>query len=288
MTTGAVVNAMSVDVEDYFHANALSAAAPRGAWESFPSRVEANTHRLLDLFAGMGVRVTCFVLGWVADRHPALVHRIVADGHELASHGYGHRLIYSQSPAEFREDVRRSKHLLESLGGVEVRGYRAPSFSVVDRSQWALDVLIEEGFVYDASIFPIRHDTYGIPGAPRHPHVIARDAGQILEVPCSTARVAGTNLPVAGGGYFRLLPFAWTRWGIGRVNRREGRPVIFYLHPWEIDPAQPRLPVGARSRLRHYTNLGRTEARLRRLCGEFSFGRVADVVAGMLPGRVTA
>ena len=217
-------NAMTVDVEDYFHANALSEAAPREHWDAFPSRVEANTNRLLDQFATAGVHVTCFVLGWVAERHPALVRRIVADGHELASHGYWHRLIYTQTPDEFREDVRHSKRLLEDLGGVAVSGYRAPCFSVVERSLWALDVLIEEGFTYDASVFPIRHDTYGIPGAPRHPHVIARDRGRIFEVPCSTARVAGTNLPVAGGGYFRLLPYGWTRWGIGHVNVREGAP----------------------------------------------------------------
>jgi polysaccharide deacetylase family protein (PEP-CTERM system associated) len=273
----AATNAMTVDVEDYFHANALAAAAPREQWDTLPSRVESNTHRVLDRFAQTGVRVTCFVLGWVAERHPALVRRIVSEGHELASHGYWHRLIYSQTPEEFREDVRRSRRLLEDLGGVAVAGYRAPSFSVVERSLWALDVLIGEGYRYDASIFPIHHDTYGIPGAPRHPHAIDREAGRIFEVPTSTARIGGTNLPVAGGGYFRLLPYAWTRWGITRVNRREQRPVVFYIHPWELDPDQPRLPVGALSRLRHYSNLHACEGRLARLLRDFRFGPVREV-----------
>jgi polysaccharide deacetylase family protein (PEP-CTERM system associated) len=279
---------MTVDVEDYFHANALSAAAPRDRWDSFPSRIEANTHRLLDRFAAAGVRVTCFVLGWAAERHPGLVRRIVSDGHELASHGFWHRLIYTQTPDEFREDIRRSKRLLEDLGGVAVAGYRAPSFSVVERSRWALDVLGEEGFTYDSSVFPIRHDTYGIPDAPRHPHVVdltsggisdaARSGpGRIFEVPASTVRVASTNVPVAGGGYFRLLPYGWTRWGIGRVNAREGRPVVFYLHPWEVDPDQPRLPVGALSRFRHYRNLDTCDARLARLLRDFSWAPVRQV-----------
>jgi len=242
------------------------------------SRVVANTGRLLDLFDEFDVRSTFFVLGWVAERHPALVRAIVARGHELASHGYAHRLVYSQTPAEFREDVRRAKGLLEDAGGVAVHGYRAPSFSVTSRSLWALDVLLEEEYRYDASIFPIRHDRYGIPDAPRWPHAIERPAGRVYEVPGSTVRLGGTNLPVAGGGYFRILPYAWTRFGISRVNRTERQPVVFYLHPWEIDADQPRLSAGALSRFRHYRNLHKTESRLRRLMRDFTFAPVASVL----------
>jgi len=244
------------------------------------SRVVANTERLLRLFDEFDVRGTFFVLGWVAERHPSLVQKIVARGHELASHGYGHRLVYSQTPDEFRTDVRRAKRLLEDAGGVEVRGYRAPSFSVTSRSLWALDVLLEEQYRYDASIFPIRHDRYGIPDAPRWPHAIDRPAGRVYEVPGSTVRFGGTNLPVAGGGYFRVLPYAWTRFGISRVNRMERQPVVFYLHPWEIDPDQPRLPAGVLSRFRHYRNLHQTENRLRRLMSDFQFAPLASVLPG--------
>jgi len=275
-----MVNAMTVDVEDYFQVSAFDDVVSRDSWPDMESRVVANTERLLDLFDEFGVRGTFFVLGWVADRHPALVRTIVSRGHELASHGYGHRLVYTQTPNEFREDVRRAKHLLEDTGGVEVRGYRAPSFSVTSRSLWALDVLLEEEYRYDASIFPIRHDRYGIPDAPRWPHAIDRPAGRVYEVPGSTVRLGGTNLPVAGGGYFRILPYAWARFGIARVNRSERQPIVFYLHPWEIDPAQPRLPAGMLSCFRHYRNLHKTESRLRRLMRDFQFGPLASVLPG--------
>ena len=273
-----MVNAMTVDVEDYFQVSAFDDVVSRDAWAGMESRVVANTDRLLDLFDEFDVRSTFFVLGWVAERHPALVRAIVARGHELASHGYAHRLVYSQTPAEFREDVRRAKGLLEDAGGVAVHGYRAPSFSVTSRSLWALDVLLEEEYRYDASIFPIRHDRYGIPDAPRWPHAIERPAGRVYEVPGSTVRLGGTNLPVAGGGYFRILPYAWTRFGISRVNRTERQPVVFYLHPWEIDADQPRLSAGALSRFRHYRNLHKTESRLRRLMRDFAFAPVASVL----------
>jgi len=269
---------MTVDVEDYFQVSAFDNVVSRDAWAGMESRVVANTGRLLDLFDEFDVRSTFFVLGWVAERHPALVRAIVARGHELASHGYAHRLVYSQTPAEFREDVRRAKGLLEDAGGVAVHGYRAPSFSVTSRSLWALDVLLEEEYRYDASIFPIRHDRYGIPDAPRWPHAIERPAGRVYEVPGSTVRLGGTNLPVAGGGYFRILPYAWTRFGISRVNRTERQPVVFYLHPWEIDADQPRLSAGALSRFRHYRNLHKTESRLRRLMRDFTFAPVASVL----------
>lgn len=285
MSPGSVTNAMSVDVEDYFHVSALAGVAPRDRWESFPRRVEANTDRLLALFDEHGVKATFFVLGWVAERHPGLVRRIVGGGHELASHGTWHQLVYDLSPDEFREDVRCARRGLEDTAGVRVRGYRAPSYSITKRSLWALDVLADEGYTYDASIFPIHHDRYGIPDAPRH--VYRHDhAGGLAEVPPSTVRVLGQNLPIAGGGYFRLLPYWWTRWGIARVNTAEGRPVVFYLHPWEIDPDQPRLPASALSRLRHYRNLHRTESRLRTLCSQFRFAPVADLLARELSSGV--
>lgn len=301
-----IVNALTVDVEDYFQVSAFEHVVARERWGEYPSRVVANTDRLLDLFAGRDVRATFFVLGWVADREPALVRRIAAAGHEIASHGYGHRLIYEQTPEEFREDVRRARALLEAVSGQAVVGYRAPSFSITERSLWALDVLIEEGYAWDASIFPIRHDRYGIPSAPRHAfrvHAGVSRAGtlaaqgfrlrnasadspepsaqavspaiSLLEIPASTVRVAGVNLPIGGGGYFRLLPYAWTRRGIRRLNQVEQKPAVFYLHPWEVDPDQPRLAAGWRSRFRHYRNLDRTEGRLRRLLGDFSFGTIS-------------
>jgi polysaccharide deacetylase family protein (PEP-CTERM system associated) len=276
----ALINAMTVDVEDYFHVSVFDDVMPRERWPSLESRVTANTGRLLDLFDRFGVRGTFFVLGWVGERHPSLVKAIVCRGHELASHGYAHRLVYGQTPQAFRDDVRRAKALLEDAAGVQVRGYRAPSFSVTRQSLWALDVLLDEGYSYDASIFPIRHDRYGIPDAPRWPHAMKTPAGQIFEVPGSTVRVAGTNLPVAGGGYFRILPYAWTRWGIRRVNTVENQPVVFYLHPWEIDPGQPRLPASALGRFRHYRNLHKTEARLEALMRDFRFAPLNAVLTG--------
>ena len=220
---GDVVNAMSVDVEDYFQVNAFDSVVSRDRWENLESRVTRNTDRLLGLFEAGGVTATFFVLGWVAERFPSLVAAIAKQGHEVASHGYAHRLIYNQTPEAFRDDVRRAKDLLESATGVHVDGFRAPSYSITERTLWALDVLIEEGYRYDASIFPIRHDRYGMPSSPRHPHVLTRDGGSLVEAPASTVRLAGMNLPVAGGGYFRIFPYAWTRWGIRRINRGEGQ-----------------------------------------------------------------
>ena len=279
----ALTNAMTVDVEDYFHVSVFDEVVPRERWPSMESRVVASTERLLDLFAEFEVRGTFFVLGWVAERYGSLVRTIATRGHEVASHGYGHRLVYTQTPEAFREDVKRAKGLLEDASGTAVRGYRAPSFSVTRRSLWALDVLWDEGYRYDASIFPIRHDRYGIPDAPRWPHSMATAGGQIFEVPGSTVRLGGANLPVAGGGYFRILPYGWTRWGIGRVNEVERQPVIFYLHPWEIDPGQPRLPASALGRFRHYRNLDKTERRLRALMRDFDFAPLNTVLAGCAP-----
>ena len=298
-----IVNAMTVDVEDYYQVSAFASVVSRDRWGEYESRVAANTDRLLSLFAEAGVRATFFVLGWVAERDPELVRRIAVAGHEIASHGYGHQLVYDQRPEQFREDVRRAKSVLEAATGRPVVGYRAPSFSITRRSLWAVDVLIEEGFIWDASIFPIRHDRYGIPSAPRHPFWIrhgttvelgwpafasrlgmaSKDgpetrARSLLEIPASTIRLGGTNFPIGGGGYFRLLPYVWTEWGFGRVNRLEGRPVWFYLHPWEVDPDQPRFNAGWLSRFRHYRNLDRTEDRLRRLLSEFRFGTVGSAI----------
>jgi polysaccharide deacetylase family protein (PEP-CTERM system associated) len=278
MPSPVVTNALTVDVEDYYQVSAFERVVARDRWHEYESRVAANTDRLLGIFADAGVRATFFVLGWVAERDPAIVRRIAAAGHEVASHGYGHRLVYDQSPAEFREDVRRAKDVLQVAIGRPAVGYRAPSFSIVERSLWALDVLIEEGFAYDASIFPIRHDRYGIPNAPRQPHWVRRKGGRILEIPGTTVRYLGTNFPVAGGGYFRLLPYWWTKQGIARVNVTEGRPAVFYLHPWEVDPAQPRLRASLLSRFRHYRNLGETERRLRRLLVDFRFGPIAETI----------
>ena len=274
-----ILNAMTIDVEDYFQVSAFDEVVSRESWEDMPSRVVANTKRLLEIFDSAGIKATFFMLGWVADRNPALVSEIAAAGHELASHGYGHRLVYDQSRDAFREDVRRAKGVIETLGGQPVRGYRAPSYSITKKSLWALDVLAEEGYSYDASIFPIRHDRYGIPDAPRHPYVVGNNGHPLTEAPPSTVRVAGTNLPIAGGGYFRLLPYWWTRWGIAQLNEKEKRPAIFYLHPWEIDPAQPRLDASALSRFRHYRNLDQTLPRLTRLLAEFKFGTLAEVLA---------
>ncbi|MGH9409026.1 MAG: XrtA system polysaccharide deacetylase [Vicinamibacterales bacterium] len=275
----AIVNAMTIDVEDYFHVSVFDGLVGRHEWDRFESRVTANTERLLGIFAEAGVRSTFFILGWVAERHPRLVQRIAAGGHEIASHGYEHRLIYDQTPEAFRQDVRKAKQILEDAGGQQVRGYRAPSYSVTPKSLWALDVLLQEGYRYDSSIFPIRHDRYGIPLSARAPYPIERPSGTLIEVPGSATRVGPMNLPVAGGGYFRILPYWWTRWGIARVNRREGRPAIFYLHPWEIDPDQPRLKAGRLGRFRHYRHLDQTESRLRQLLKDFRFDTVETLVA---------
>jgi len=275
-----VVNAMTVDVEDYYHVSAFDRTVFRSDWEAMEARVERNTRRLLDLLERFDVRGTFFVLGCVAERHPDLVRAIASHGHEVASHGYGHRLVYEQLPAEFRDDVRRAKRMLEDIVGVPVVGYRAPSYSITGRSLWALDILVDEGHEYDSSIFPVRHDRYGIPDAPRHAYIIRCRNGLLTEVPPSTVRIGSFNLPATGGGYFRILPYAWTRWGIARLNEREQRPAVFYIHPWEIDPDQPRLPADPLSRFRHYRHLGRVEGRLQRLLRDFRFGPLGLLLSG--------
>lgn len=273
---GRTVNAMTVDVEDYFQVEAFARTVPRDAWEGLPRRVEANTDRILELFAGAGVRATFFTLGWVAERHPALVRRIVAAGHELASHGHGHARVATLSPEQFRQDVSRARHLLEDIGGAAIAGYRAPTFSIGPATPWAYGVLAETGHRYSSSIYPVRHDLYGAPDAPRFPHKVAD--GALWEVPMTTLRLRRQNLPISGGGYFRLLPYAVFRRGLAAFNRAEARGGMFYTHPWEIDPGQPRIAgAGRLSRFRHYLNLGRTAPRLERLLRDFAWGRMDEV-----------
>jgi polysaccharide deacetylase family protein (PEP-CTERM system associated) len=277
---------MTVDVEDYFHVSALANSIDRSNWDQMEYRAEASTRRLLDLFEESNIHATFFVLGWVARRSPELIREIARRGHEVASHGMSHKLVYNQTPEEFSRETYESKALLEDLIGVPVLGYRASTYSITRRSLWALDILSEAGFTYDSSIFPIRHDLYGIPDAPQVPSLIATPKGaSIVEFPMSTAPMFGMRVPVSGGGYFRLLPYWLTRAGLRKLNGELQRPFIFYLHPWEVDPDQPRVRTSWKSRLRHYTNLNRCEVRLRRLIGEFRFGRVRDVLtdAALLP-----
>jgi polysaccharide deacetylase family protein (PEP-CTERM system associated) len=267
---------MTVDVEDYFQVQAFATTIDRARWDSFPARVEANTQRILDQFAAAGVAGTFFTLGWVAERFPALIRRIVAEGHELASHGHGHAPIYTLDAASFRVDLRRAKAVLEQAGGVAVRGYRAPTFSLGPRTPWAYDVLAEEGHVYSSSIFPIRHDLYGEPDAPRFVHRVA--GGALWELPMTTVRLGGRNFPCAGGGYFRLFPYQLFRLGLARLNRDDGQPGIFYFHPWEIDPGQPRVEgISRMARFRHYVNLAGMQARVGRLLADFAWDRIDRV-----------
>lgn len=274
-------NAMTVDVEDYFQVQALAGRVPRSTWEGIPARVEANVDTILALFDDAGVKATFFTLGWIAQRHPAVVRRIVGGGHELASHGWDHTRADAQNLAEFRADVGRARRMLEDIGGIAVRGYRAATFSIGARNLWAFAALESEGYRYSSSINPISHDLYGMPDAPRAP--FQPDGGELWEIPMTTYRVAGRNMPCAGGGYFRLLPYRAYRFGLNRVHRVERQPGIFYFHPWEIDPGQPRIGgLGLKSRLRHYTNLRRMQPRLRRLLKEFSWDRMDRVYAVQL------
>lgn len=280
------VNAFTIDVEDYFHVAALAPAIPRDSWPGRESRVEANTERLLGVLAERRVHGTFFVLGWVAHRSPGLVRRIAAAGHEVACHGFSHQLIYRQTPEDFRDETLRAKGALEDLLGAPVLGYRAASFSITRESLWALDTLIDAGFQYDSSIFPIRHDRYGLPGAAPEPGRVTAPSGRTLvEFPMSAASFFGLQVPVSGGGYFRILPYWLTRAGLKQINERHGRPFTFYLHPWEVDPAQPRFKVSALSSFRHYTNLARCEARLRRVLSDFSFTSMREALQmrGLLP-----
>lgn len=275
--TARIRNAMTIDVEDYFQVSAFAPHIPRDQWDHLPCRVERNMERILGLLDDHKVKATFFTLGWIAKRYPRVVRDIVANGHELASHGHLHLRASEQNPEEFHEDVSHSKKLLEDLGGQAVIGYRAPSFSIGAGNLWALDTLQEAGYRYSSSIYPIRHDHYGMPDAPRfkfHP----RGHGGLIELPATTVSLFGRNLPAGGGGYFRLLPYQLSRWLMRRVNHADGQPCIFYFHPWEIDPDQPRQTnAGAKARFRHYVNLSRTEPRIRALLRDFQWGRMDHI-----------
>ncbi len=272
------LHAMSIDVEDYFHVAALSSVIKPEQWDTLPSRVEQNTERLLALFEQHQVKATFFVLGWVAERFPALIRKLSAHGHEIASHGYSHQLIYNQTQDVFRQETLRSKALLEDITGKVVEGYRAASYSITRDSLWALDILSESGFTWDSSIFPIRHDRYGIPGSPSAPYSIETTSGAIIrEFPLTTAHILGLSIPAAGGGYFRQFPYPLFRYLFRNASGFGTQPQMFYLHPWEIDPEQPRYNNASWfSRFRHYTNLDQCYGRLERLLGDFRFGTVSE------------
>lgn len=269
-------NAMTVDVEDYFQVSAFERTVKKSEWDKIPCRVERNVDQILALFDRESVKATFFTLGWVAERYPQMIRRIVEQGHELASHGWEHVRVVNQSPSEFYHDVVRTKSLLEDISGIEVKGYRAASYSIGKTNLWALDELVKAGYVYSSSIAPVKHDLYGMPDAPRFPFRAANDA--LLEIPITTVRLAGRNINCAGGGWFRLFPYGFTRWSMNRINRQEQQPCIFYFHPWEIDPEQPRVEGASRkARFRHYLNLDKTEARLTRLLRDFDWGRMDDI-----------
>jgi len=273
-----LINAMTVDVEDYFQVSAFEDHVPRHQWDRIPARVEENTERILGIFEAHDIQATFFVLGWIAERFPRLVKRIHDADHEVASHGYEHIRANTQNPEEFRRDVSRTKKILEDTCGVEVKGFRAASFSIFEKNLWALDTLADEGYCYSSSIYPIRHDLYGIPNASRFSFRY-KDTG-ILEVPMSTIRVGSMNLPCGGGGYFRLLPYKYFKWAINRINREDGKPAVFYCHPWEVDPEQPRIDgLNFKTRIRHYTNLHRTAEKLGMLLRDFSWSRMDRVFA---------
>ncbi len=258
-----ITDAMSVDLEDYFHVEAFADRIPRSQWDSFGLRVRQNTERVLGLFDRHGCKATFFVLGWVAERDPGLIRQVAEAGHEIGCHSYFHYRVNTLAPEAFREDLRRAKFAIEDAAGVKVLGFRAPTFSIVKESLWALDILAEEGFEYDSSIFPVHHDRYGIPDAPRFAHWRRLRSGRsICEVPMATVRIGQHNFPAAGGGYLRLLPMWYTRWAMKRIHARDRQPVIMYFHPWEVDPGQPRLAASWKTKIRHYAGLRKTEPRL--------------------------
>ena len=271
MQSAKVTNALTIDVEDYFQVSAFAPHIPRSDWPTRECRVERNVDRILAMLDQHGTKATFFTLGWIAERYPELIRRIVAEGHELASHGYGHERASEQTAAAFFADINLAKLILEDLAGQEVKGYRAPSFSIGQHNLWAFDCLERAGYLYSSSIYPIRHDHYGMPDAPRHAHAV----GGLLEVPATTLRFLNRNWPASGGGYFRLMPYGLSRWMLRRVNHVDQLAAVFYFHPWEIDADQPRIPgISAKTRFRHYVNIHRMEARLNRLLGDFQWGRM--------------
>jgi polysaccharide deacetylase family protein (PEP-CTERM system associated) len=275
-----ILNALTVDVEDYYHVTAFEGHISRHHWDRFPSRVVANTQRVLEMLAQHEIRATFFVLGWVGHRFPELVRQIVTAGHEIGCHSYWHRLVYHLTPEEFRQDVRQAREVLEEASGERVLSYRAPSWSITKQTLWALDILAEEGFRYDSSIFPIYHDRYGIPKANRFPNPIVTGAEPLWEFPASVLRVWKVNVPVSGGGYFRFYPEWLTAHCLDYINCQLGRPFMFYIHPWELDPGQPRLSAGGWKRIRHYLNLSSTSRKLERILAQFRFGKLSEVLDG--------
>ena len=303
-----MLNALTIDVEDYFQVHAFSNVIKYENWDNYECRIEDNTWRILEILNELpqtsslksqnSVKATFFILGWIAERYPHLIKEISLQGHEIASHGYNHRLIYHQTKEEFKNDIRKSKAILEDITGIEIIGYRAPSYSITNKSQWAFEVLIEEGFKYDSSIFPIRHDFYGMPNAPRFPFIVslngnssfefsmldhdsrpALSSKSIIEFPTSTIRILGQNFPISGGGYFRLFPFHFTKRGLMKINREEKKPFIFYIHPWELDSGQPKIRgAGFKSKFRHYDNLDKTEMRFKKLLRNFQFATIREVI----------
>ena len=275
MQVKTIRNALTIDVEDYFQVSAFAPYIPRDHWERRDCRVERNVERILQMLDDHGTKATFFTLGWIAERHPQVVRRIVEQGHELASHGYGHERASDLTESAFFSDIDSAKKILEDLSGCAVTGYRAPSFSIGEGNLWAFDCLERAGYRYSSSIYPIRHDHYGMPDAPRFAH---RVRGALVEVPVTTARLLNRNWPASGGGYFRLMPYALSSWLLRQVNQNDGQPVIFYFHPWEIDVDQPRVEgINAKTRFRHYVNLHRTEARIRRLLRDFSWARMDEI-----------
>jgi polysaccharide deacetylase family protein (PEP-CTERM system associated) len=269
------VNALTIDVEDYFQVSALAQHFPRAHWDGVPCRVERNVERILELLAAAGARATFFTLGWIAQRYPSMVRRMAAQGHEIASHGFAHERVTALDPHAFLADLTRARSVLQDATGTPILGYRAPSFSISRANPWAFDCIAQAGHRYSSSVYPVRHDHYGVPDAPRFAYRVRRD---LLEIPITTARVLRANLPAGGGGYFRLLPYPVSHWLIRRVNRVDRQPAVFYFHPWEIDPHQPRVTgAGVRARFRHYVNLHRTEARLQRLLSDLHWDRVDRV-----------
>jgi polysaccharide deacetylase family protein (PEP-CTERM system associated) len=272
--SAATCNALTIDVEDYFQVSAFAPHIPRTDWPIRECRVEQNVDRILQMLENHGAKGTFFTLGWLAERYPEVIRRIVDSGHELASHGYGHERVSDQTPESFFADINVAKLILEDLSGQEIKGYRAPSFSIGEKNLWAFETLEKAGYQYSSSIYPIRHDHYGMPNAPRHPHLV----GNLLEIPATTLRFFNRNWPASGGGYFRLMPYELSRWMIRHVNDVDRLSAVFYFHPWEIDSGQPRIPgIGAKTRFRHYVNIDRMESRLHRLLADFSWGRMDEL-----------
>lgn len=283
-----VTNALTFDVEDYYMVSAFADRVQFESWGTYESRVERNTYRILELLSKRDVKATFFILGWIAERCQGLIRDIKGANHEIACHGYNHRLIYHLTPHQFREDVHKAKTILEDVSGGPVIGYRAASYSIVAATIWALDILIDEGFLYDSSIFPIHHDRYGMPDAKRFPHVLERSAGSLMEFPPSTYRIFGQNMPIAGGGYLRLFPLQWTRAVIKRINEQEKKPVIIYVHPWEIDPEQPRIQGSLATMIRHYINIHTTLPKLESFLSEFKFDPLSSFLNTGTETQLTA